>query len=69
LGVSLISLACNGELTYRQLTGTSASFSPDGHWLAVAAPTEIVFYSLLADEVDVQLAWPTSAVQLAWRSS
>jgi hypothetical protein len=45
--------------------GTSAAWSPDGRWLAVAGTDEIAFYELARNGREIY--WPVGASQVAWR--
>jgi hypothetical protein len=60
----LVDIGCFafGDIAY---AGTTAAWSPDGRWIAVGGPTEIVFYDLLGTADAV--AWPVGAAEIAWR--
>lgn len=47
--------------------GLDAAWSPDGHWLAIADPEEIVFQQLV--EGDERIVWPARASALYWRDN
>ncbi len=69
LGFTVIELGCDGEVVYHRVPGTSAAWSPDGHWLAIAVPGEIQFVPVRATEATPPLVWPARALALAWRPS
>ena len=49
----------------RAFIGLDAAWSPDGFWVAVAAPDQIEFHRVLGGEET--LVWPARAQQLEWR--
>lgn len=65
--VGLVRL-CRGDVTYDEVPGTEASFSPDGSRLAVNGLEGITFYSGLEAAPEVEAVWPVRVAQLAWRA-
>jgi hypothetical protein len=65
LGIRLVPLGCFPG-PEREYTGTAASWSPDGAWLAVADGDAITFHSMTSGQ---SIVWPARATQLVWRSS
>jgi hypothetical protein len=62
--VRFFDLGCS-PLQPDPLPGTSAAWSPDGRWLAVAGPGSVDFYDL--SEPRLVRTWPIAAAQIAWR--
>ncbi len=60
---------CDGDVTYDEVPGTEAAFSPDGSRLAVNGLDGVTFYSNLEGEPAVEAVWPVRAAQVAWRSN
>lgn len=67
LGLTEVEIGCRGQSAYRQLPGNAAAWSPDGLWLAVAAPGEIQFYPARSTEAS-KFSLPVGALALAWRA-
>ena len=65
--VGLVRL-CTERVTYDEVPGTEASFSPNGEELAVNGLEGITFYANLEDEPVLLATWPVRAAQLAWRA-
>jgi hypothetical protein len=61
--IHVLDLGCfrAGDLTFK---GSTAAWSPDGRWIAVAQPTRVVFQQLLGG--DASSSWPVRAGGLAW---
>ncbi len=66
LGFTEVDLGCDGRVSFHRLPGTSAAWSPDGRWLAVAVPGAIWFYPAGSTEPSEHV-WPARALALAWR--
>ncbi len=64
-GVALVSLGCLAG-PEREYSGTTAEWSPDGAWLAVADGDAIAFHSMTS---GASFVWPARATQLVWRLS
>ena len=64
-GVALVSLGCLAG-PEREYSGTTAEWSPDGAWLAVADGDAIAFHSMTS---AASFVWPARATQLVWRTS
>jgi hypothetical protein len=61
--VRILDLGCfaAGDLSF---PGTNAAWSPDGAWIAIARPTQVLFQRLLGG--DESATWEIHAGDLAW---
>jgi hypothetical protein len=64
-GIELVSLGCFKGIAPRFFHGRDATWSPDGHWIALAEPDAILFREVVGGNVVAR--WPAPAAQLAWR--
>jgi hypothetical protein len=68
-GIRFVKLSCyrgrDLQREPRDLVGSDAAWSPDGAWVAVAAPEGISFLPVAASSPPV--IWPALAAQLSWR--
>ena len=58
-------LGCHAGPPSGAYIGLDAAWSPDGDWLAIADPDEIVFQQLVGG--DERIVWPARARALYWR--
>jgi hypothetical protein len=58
--------ACLRSPTPRTFPGTTAAWSPDGRWIAVADEGRIVFHRVVGRYDTVR--WPAAAAALAWQA-
>jgi hypothetical protein len=63
----ILDVGCSGLGSGTTLPGTSGSWSPDGQWVALAGPQEIVFVPVKGEGDTVR--WPVGAVDIVWRRS
>jgi hypothetical protein len=61
--VRLLDLGCS-PFRRASFPGTTAAWSPDGEWIAVAGPDEITFRDLAGGG---ELTWPVGAARIFWR--
>ena len=62
--VQVADVGCSG-VQAQSFNGFDAAWSPDGRWLALADPDEIVFQQIVGG--DERIAWPARARELYWR--
>jgi WD40-like Beta Propeller Repeat len=62
--IQFVDLGCSRFRDGLRFAGTTAAWSPDGHWIAVAGETELTFYDLVGGQT---VTWPVGAVQIGWR--
>jgi hypothetical protein len=62
--ISLVTLGCS-PLAVQGYRGTTGAWSPDGEWIAVGSPDEIVFHR--PDRSAEPQRWPVGVVEIEWR--
>ena len=62
--VSLITLGCS-PFAVQGYRGTTGAWSPDGEWIVIGGPNELVFQR--PDRGAEQVRWPVGAVEIEWR--
>jgi hypothetical protein len=65
--VELVDLGCRPGLPNRSFRGSSATWSPDGAWVALSEGAQIDFHRIVGSRL--QITWPAGAAQMAWRPS
>ncbi len=66
--IRILDVGCSRpELARATFPGHTASWSPDGEWIAVGGASDITFYDLVSGRDPV--VWPIGAAQLVWRLS
>lgn len=62
--VSLVTLGCS-PLAVQNYRGTTGAWAPDGEWIVIGGPTELVFQR---PDLGAELVrWPVGAAQIVWR--
>jgi hypothetical protein len=62
--VTLITLGCS-PLAVQGYPGTTGAWSPDGEWIVIGGPSELVFHR--PDRGAQPVTWPVGAVEIEWR--
>jgi hypothetical protein len=65
--MSVLDVGCSGLGQGTTLPGTSGSWSPDGRWVALGGPQEILFVPVSGRGDTIR--WPVGAVDIVWRRS
>jgi WD40 repeat protein len=66
-GVQIFDLGCKPGLPTRSFPGVSATWSPDGAWIAVSSGQSITFYRVVGTRLAID--WPAGASDMVWRPS
>jgi hypothetical protein len=64
--IRFVDLGCYHGRRLGGLSGSDATWAPDGTWVAVATPSVIEFHPVASFEAT--FAWPAQAAHLAWRT-
>ena len=62
--VSLVTLGCS-PLATQGYRGTTGAWAPNGEWIVIGGPTELVFQR--PDRGAEPVRWPVGAAQIEWR--
>ena len=62
--VSLVTLGCS-PLAVQGYRGTTGAWAPDGEWIVIGRPNELVFQR--PDRGAEPVRWPVGAAQIVWR--
>ena len=62
--VSLVTLGCS-PLAVQAYRGTTGAWSPDGEWVVIGGPSELVFHR--PDRAAEPVTWPVGVVEIEWR--
>jgi hypothetical protein len=62
--VSLVPLPCS-PLDVQAYPGTTGAWSPDGEWIVLGGPNELVFHR--PDRGAQPVTWPVGVVEIEWR--
>ena len=62
--VSLVTLGCS-PLAAQSYRGTTGAWAPNGEWIVIGGPTELVFQR--PDRGAEPVRWPVGAAEIEWR--
>ena len=62
--VSLVTLGCS-PFAVQAYRGTTGAWAPNGEWIVIGGPTELVFQR--PDRGAEPVRWPVGAAQIVWR--